>query len=135
MDFTVDFLQTFYKATLLISPILITLSIIVIGLGQFVGRLEKWDRLDTLYWSLITATTVGYGDIRPKRHLSRMVAILIAIFGVIFTGILVSIAIEATRHSLALHANQEDIDRYRQDELRQQREIELKREHRQEQEA
>ncbi|NRA41231.1 MAG: two pore domain potassium channel family protein [Pseudomonadales bacterium] len=116
MEFTLDFSRTFFQVMLLISPILISLSSLIIGLGQVVGKIERWDRLDSLYWSLITATTVGYGDIRPKQHLSRVIAIAIAIMGVIFTGILVSIAIEATRHSVAIHVNAERLESYRQSE-------------------
>ena len=116
MEFTLDFSRTFFQVMLLISPILISLSSLIIGLGQVVGKIERWDRLDSLYWSLITATTVGYGDIRPKQHLSRVIAIAIAIMGVIFTGILVSIAIEATRHSVAIHINAERLESYRQSE-------------------
>ena len=116
MEFTLDFSRTFFQVMLLISPILISLSSLIIGLGQVVGKIERWDRLDSLYWSLITATTVGYGDIRPKQHVSRVIAIAIAIMGVIFTGILVSIAIEATRHSVAIHVNAERLESYRQSE-------------------
>ena len=116
MEFTLDFSRTFFQVMLLISPILISLSSLIIGLGQVVGKIERWDRLDSLYWSLITATTVGYGDIRPKQHLSRVIAIAIAIMGVIFPGILVSIAIEATRHSVAIHVNAERVESYRQSE-------------------
>ena len=116
MEVTLYFSRTFFQVMLLISPILISLSSLIIGLGQVVGKIERWDRLDSLYWSLITATTVGYGDIRPKQHLSRVIAIAIAIMGVIFTGILVSIAIEATRHSVAIHVNAERLESYRQSE-------------------
>lgn len=105
MDFTLEFLRIFATAACLIAPILASLSVMVIGLGQIVGKIERWKKSDTLYWSLITATTVGYGDIRPTKGSSRMLSICIAILGVIFTGILVSIAIEATSHTFRLFAD------------------------------
>jgi voltage-gated potassium channel len=114
MDFTVEFFRIFAYITYLIAPILVSLSVVIIGLGQVVGRLEGWNRADALYWSMITATTVGYGDIRPKRHLPRMLSIIIAILGVIFTGILVSIAIESTSQTFKLMTDPEAIDQIKQ---------------------
>ena len=105
MDFTFEFLRIFTYTAYLILPILTSLSLVIIGIGQIVGKLEKWSKLDCLYWTLITATTVGYGDIYPKRISARMLSILIAILGVIFTGILVSIAIQSTLHTFKMHGD------------------------------
>ena len=85
---------------MLTAPILIFLSLTVVVLGQIAGAREAWSRAEALYWSFILATTVGYGDFRPLRGLSRLLSILIAFCGVIFTGILVSIAISATTYVL-----------------------------------
>lgn len=68
---------------------------IIIVLGQIVGKRESWARFDALYWSFITATTVGYGDIRPTQKLSKVLSILIAFVGLVFTGIVVALAINA----------------------------------------
>ncbi len=114
MEFTFAFLEIFLATITLIAPILVMLSVFIIGIGQIVGHLEKWDKLDTLYWTLITATTVGYGDIRPRRHISRMFSICIAILGVMFTGILVSIAIEATSNSFRMFGDMEMANEYKQ---------------------
>lgn len=100
MEFTLLFLKLFYYGLLLTAPILIFLALVVIALGQIVGRQESWKPDEALYWSFITATTVGYGDYRPLRGLSRLLAVLIAFCGVIFTGILVSIAIASTTYVL-----------------------------------
>jgi voltage-gated potassium channel len=105
MDFSFEFLRIFTYTAYLILPILTSLSVLIIGIGQIVGRIEKWEKLDCLYWTLITATTVGYGDIRPKSHSARMLSVLIAILGVIFTGILVSIAIESTSYTFKIYGD------------------------------
>lgn len=105
MDFTFEFVRIFAYTAYLISPILASLSVIIITLGMIVARIEHWNRSDALYWTFITATTVGYGDFRPTHHTSRTISVFIAILGVIFTGILVSIALEATSHTVRLFAD------------------------------
>jgi voltage-gated potassium channel len=95
MAFTLSFIKTFFVIAFQVSPIIGTLLLIIISLGQWVGRLEKWSRLDSLYYSFITATTVGYGDFRPSRKRSKLASIAIALTGVLLTGIMVAIALYA----------------------------------------
>jgi voltage-gated potassium channel len=82
------------------------LNIAIIVLGQIVGRMEKWTRFDSLYWSYITATTVGYGDIRPLKKISRLLSVFIAFIGMIFTGILVAIALYTTNIAIEKHIDE-----------------------------
>jgi voltage-gated potassium channel len=72
-------------------PPLLTLMVIITLLGQLVGKREGWSRFDSFYWAFITATTVGYGDIRPQSRGSRLISILIAILGLMFTGIVIAV--------------------------------------------
>ena len=65
------------------------------------GARESWSRFDSFYWSFITATTVGYGDIRPLHKLSKTISVLIALTGMIFTGIIVALAINAASISFS----------------------------------
>lgn len=47
-------------------------------------------RDNAFYFSFITLTTVGYGDITPVSNLARMLAILEAMTGTLFVGILIA---------------------------------------------
>ncbi len=95
MEFTFRFVRIFFHGLELASPLLLSLALLITLLGQIVGFRESWGRFDSLYWAFITATTVGYGDIRPVARLSRTLSVLIALTGIIFTGIIVALAINA----------------------------------------
>ena len=43
---------------------------------------------DGLYWSLITAASIGYGDITPQTSVSRVIAATLGIMGVITIGVI-----------------------------------------------
>jgi len=76
---------------------LLVLLLIIVLIGQIVGHHEAWSKFDALYWSFITAITVGYGDFHPCKRLSKGLAILTALVGIIFTGIIVAIALHAVQ--------------------------------------
>jgi uncharacterized membrane protein len=48
---------------------------------------------DYLYFSFVTLTTLGYGDITPLAPLSRSVAVLIAITGQLYMAILIAMLV------------------------------------------
>lgn len=41
---------------------------------------------DSLWYSFVTATTVGYGDLIATTTLGRMISIILAIYGILFLG-------------------------------------------------
>lgn len=100
---TITFLKELGFGVWVTFPLLLTLALLITALGQIAGRIEGWPRFDGFYWSFITATTVGYGDIRPTKVGSRLIAIFIGILGLTFTGILIAIAIHAGTLALAAH--------------------------------
>jgi voltage-gated potassium channel Kch len=70
--------------------ILLTLAISVVFAGTVVFHiLEKWSWVDSLYFTVITLATVGYGDLTPTTQLGKLVTVLFVIIGVgIFLGFL-----------------------------------------------
>jgi len=87
--------------------------------GSFIGlEDEAWQfNLEALiYYSMVTMTTLGYGDITPHMPLARFLAFMEAITGVFYTTILVAslIGMRLAQHSEKLarqiHEDFEDQD-------------------------
>jgi voltage-gated potassium channel len=55
---------------------------------------------NSIYFALITAMTVGYGDIAPATPIGKAASAAIAVVGVITAGIYVGIATRAVAMSL-----------------------------------
>ena len=53
---------------------------------------------DFVYFSIITATTLGYGDLFPSGWLTRVLSILEVSFGVIFITVVLTVAL-GSRHT------------------------------------
>lgn len=100
MEFTFNYLQLFYLNLKLAFPLLAFSIMLIVLLGRIVGFRESWGHYDSIYWAFITATTVGYGDIRPLKSVSKALSVLIALVGMIFTGLLVALAINAATHAI-----------------------------------
>lgn len=103
MEFSLTFLRIFWLGITFISPLLLMLLFLIVLLGVIAARLESWKPLDALYWAFITALTVGYGDIRPTRKLSRFLSICIAWLGILCTGLFVALAVQAASKSFEIH--------------------------------
>jgi len=101
---TIAFLKEFGEGFWVAFPLLLSLAFVVVLIGQWVGRKEGWSRFDSFYWAFVTATTVGYGDVRPTKKGSKIAAILIAAFGLMLTGILIAIAVRAATVAMQARA-------------------------------
>jgi voltage-gated potassium channel len=99
MEFTLHFLQVYLADLLYASPVLIFLTLLIGAIGYAIGRIEGWSTFDALYHAFINATTVGYGDLRPTLKRSKTLAVLLAFVGLIFTGLLVAIALHSADYA------------------------------------
>ncbi len=112
-DYQVELTYTFIRIFLLglyaFAPLLLSLAFAILLIGQIVRKLEGWSWFDAVYWSLITASTVGYGDFRPTRRWSKALSVVIAMIGLIFTGIIVGIAVNAASVSFVGYADMDHL--------------------------
>ncbi len=63
-----------------------TIALLILGIVTviFLGtvtfhRIEGWSYLDSMYFSAMTVTTVGYGDFTPTHNLSKIITILFSL--------------------------------------------------------
>jgi len=55
----------------------------ILGVGTVFYRIvEGWSWLDAFYFSVITLTTVGYGDLHPTRPSSKIFTVFFIFVGV-----------------------------------------------------
>ena len=102
MEFTVHFLRIFLLDILNAGPILGFLFLAIGFIGLIIGRIEGWTVPEALYHAFINATTVGYGDFRPSKAQARALSVLLAFVGLVFTGMIVAIAIHSAVYTYDL---------------------------------
>ncbi|MEW5309292.1 MAG: hypothetical protein WDW38_001188 [Sanguina aurantia] len=81
------------------------------GPGTWVGAMELTNAslgeryLNSVYWAVTTATTVGYGDITPKSKREKVVAVLTMLAGVSLVGYVTSsiTSLMAIKNSQSTH--------------------------------
>jgi len=76
-------------------PILSVLLGLIVALGFGVGLLEGWSVHESIYFAFVSGLTIGYGDLAPKSLLTRVLAILIGVCGVLLTALVAAIAVKA----------------------------------------
>ncbi len=79
--------------TVEVRGLLLATAVILLA-GMFIFRaLEGWSYLDALYFSLITLTTVGYGDFSPVTPLGKIMTMIYILLGLgIISSFIVAVA-------------------------------------------
>lgn len=67
---------------------LLLTSLVILAFGSTVYHyVEGWSWLDSIYFSIITLTTIGYGDFSPQTNEGKLFTIFYIIIGI---GIILS---------------------------------------------
>lgn len=68
--------------------VLYTSGVLILTSSFIMMYAEGKNFFDALWWSIVTVTTVGYGDISPATGIGRVMAIVLMIFGIGFISML-----------------------------------------------
>ena len=79
------------------------LTLLLLATGTlFYWRVEDWTPLESLYFSVITLTTVGYGDLAPVTGLGRLFTAGYVLLGIgVIVALVTQLAAHATRRGKA----------------------------------
>ncbi|WP_224242785.1 ion transporter [Hyalangium gracile] len=92
---TLTFLDVLFNRSKL-GHVLLVAAGVVLAMATVVWMLERDSNphlaafSDALWWAIVTATTVGYGDITPQTGLARLVATVLMLMGIGLIGVVAS---------------------------------------------
>ena len=95
------FIKYFAKYCWFSRGVIACLLIIVAINGLIISFLEKISIANALYFTFITALTIGYGDITPATGMGKMISVLVGILGMILMGLIIAIATLALKNAVA----------------------------------
>lgn len=78
----------------------------MVGPGLLIGHIEGWRIDEALYFTFVTGLTIGYGDLSPRHVVSRLLAVMIGFAGILLTGLVVALSVEALRVTAALYRSE-----------------------------
>jgi Ion channel len=90
-----NFLRGLFRGLRVVWPILSVLLGLIVALGLVVGLVEDWSIQESIYFAFVSGLTIGYGDLAPKFLLTRVLAVVIGLCGVLLTALMAAIAVKA----------------------------------------
>jgi Ion channel len=89
------FFVELFRFIRLIWPILSGVISAMVGPGLLIGHIEGWRIVDALYFTFVTGLTIGYGDLTPRHLVSRLLAVVIGLAGIMLTGLVAAVTVQA----------------------------------------
>ena len=93
------FFVALFRQLVVVWPILSGVLLAMAGLGLLIGYVEGWRIDDALYFTFVTSLTIGYGDLTPHHAVSRLLAIAIGFAGIVLTGLVAALIVQALRET------------------------------------
>jgi len=104
--------RVFIWLGIVIVPIFILASAIYIAEGGLPGSSIK-NFLDAVWWTVVTMSTVGYGDVVPVTSIGRVIAILAMFSGIIMIAGLTATLASTLIERVVKRMNQNKVERFR----------------------
>jgi hypothetical protein len=93
------FFGALFRQLGVVWPILSGVLLVMIGPGLLIGYMEGWRIDDALYFTFVTGLTIGYGDLTPHHAVSRLLAVVIGFAGIVLTGLVAAVIVQALRET------------------------------------
>nr|GEV67201.1 two-pore potassium channel 1-like [Tanacetum cinerariifolium] len=84
------FYPSYWKAVSIVSVYLAVGTLCFTLLRKQISGIKTSDVLDGLYFTIVTMTSVGYGDLVPASHLTILLACLFVVSGMLVVGLVLS---------------------------------------------
>lgn len=84
-----DTIKKLLNTNSLSKVLLLNISAVFVA-SLLLSLIENKSFFDALWWSIVTMTTVGYGDIVPQDTISKIIAILLMLVGICTFGMVTS---------------------------------------------
>ena len=78
----------------------LALLLVLLAFALLTARIDGIALGDALYFVMITALTVGYGDITPATGFTRVVSVACGLVGVVLVGLLVAVSVRALEYAV-----------------------------------
>lgn len=98
------FFAALLKQLYVLWPIFSGILVVMVGCGIVISRIENWSIGEALYFTFVTGLTIGYGDLTPKHALARILALVIGFSGIVLTGIVAAVSVQALGEAARDHA-------------------------------
>jgi len=95
-----SFTNLFFRAIWHVRAIILVLIALVVVGAAVLTYIEKMAFADALYFAFVTGLTIGYGDIVMHTPVGRLIALLIGLVGILFSGLIVAVLVYAVRESI-----------------------------------
>jgi divalent metal cation (Fe/Co/Zn/Cd) transporter len=91
------FLHALLQQLRVVWPIFSGIFLAMIASGLIIGHVEHWRVDEALYFTFVTGLTIGYGDFAPQHLLTRLLAVGIGFAGIVVTGLVAAVAVQALK--------------------------------------
>ena len=89
----------FVRITWHLRAIFLMLLALIMAGAVVIAATEKVSFGKAVYFAFITGLTVGYGDIVPITAIGQIMAVLLGLIGILFTGVVVAVAVQSVRYA------------------------------------
>lgn len=82
-----------------LKSVFAALILLIVANAGLISYTEQLPFGEAVYFAFVTGLTIGYGDIVATTALGRIISILLGVIGILFTGLVVAMAVRALQQA------------------------------------